>query len=60
MSSEAITARFRKVDELRRLCLSLAKAKLVDAAAGVVQDTRPLMDAPANGNPSGGDPAKER
>ena len=30
MSAKAITARLRRVSQLRRLCLSLAKAKKVE------------------------------
>jgi hypothetical protein len=33
MSPAAVTARLRQVSELRRLCLSLSKAKPVDSGA---------------------------
>jgi len=52
MSSEAITARFRKVDELRRLCLSLARAKPVDNSSGHGANSL-SPEAPNTGVPAG-------
>lgn len=54
MSSEAITARFRKVDELRRLCLSLAKAGMVDAP-GTRKANNPSPTEPSPGGSAQGD-----
>ena len=37
MSDKAITGRLKRVEQLRRLCLSLAKAQLLTSAASPIQ-----------------------
>ena len=43
MSSEAVTARLKLVSQLRRLCLSLGKARPIDRA-----EQPSVADAPTN------------
>lgn len=57
MSASAVTARLRQVSELRRLCLSLAKAKPVDAAPeGDAKNPSPAGPC-ARENPEGESPS---
>lgn len=46
MSAEAVTARLRRIAELRRLCLSLQKAKLTTSEENRVQSNSPQQPSP--------------
>lgn len=46
MSAQAVTARLRRLAELRRLCLSLQKAELLSSEEKRVQNSPPLQPSP--------------
>jgi hypothetical protein len=46
MSAEAVTARLRRIAELRRLCLSLQKAKLMTSEENRAQSSSPQQPSP--------------
>lgn len=44
MSDKAITGRLKRVEQLRRLCLSLAKAKPIEKMTAALPAIAPLRD----------------
>jgi hypothetical protein len=49
MSDKAVTARLKRVEDLRRLCLSLGKAKIVGKVKP--KESKPPAPAPQQENP---------
>ncbi len=46
MSDKAITGRLKRVEQLRRLCLSLAKAKPIEPATKSTTQSSQTQDTP--------------